>query len=80
MDAALTRICSWVRLKDRLTGRELIYANTHWDHRGKIARRKAAVLIKQKLPTLSKSQPVILTGDFNSTEDDDWVRAPPARG
>jgi endonuclease/exonuclease/phosphatase family metal-dependent hydrolase len=75
-DAACVRICSWVRLKDKAHGgRELIYANTHWDHVGKVARRKAAEIIKTKLPELSAGAPAILTGDFNSTEDDDWVKS-----
>lgn len=75
-DAACVRICSWVRLKDKAHGgRELIYADTHWDHVGKVARRKAAEIIKTKLPELSAGAPAILTGDFNSTEDDDWVQS-----
>jgi endonuclease/exonuclease/phosphatase family metal-dependent hydrolase len=57
------------------TRREFLFANTHWDHVGKIARRKAAEMIKQRLPALSAGAPVILTGDFNSTEDDDWVQS-----
>jgi endonuclease/exonuclease/phosphatase family metal-dependent hydrolase len=69
-DAALTRICSWVRLKDRRTGREFIFGNTHYDHVGHVARENASKIIMTKLPELSHGQPVILTGDFNTTEDD----------
>jgi endonuclease/exonuclease/phosphatase family metal-dependent hydrolase len=72
-DAACIRICSWVKLRDRTTNHELLFANTHWDHVGVVARRNAAALIKQRLPTLSAGAPVVLTGDLNSTEDDDWV-------
>ena len=74
-DAACIRICSWVRLRDKQTGRDLLFANTHWDHVGVAARRNAAALIKQRLPALSAGAPVILTGDLNSTEDDDWVQS-----
>ncbi|MBI2498421.1 MAG: endonuclease, partial [Opitutae bacterium] len=35
-DAAFTRICSWVRLRETATGREFVFANTHFDHRGVI--------------------------------------------
>lgn len=69
-DAALTRICSWVRLKDRQTGHEFIFGNTHYDHIGRVARANASKIIMKKLPELSKGNPVILTGDFNTTEDD----------
>ncbi len=74
-DAACTRICSWVTLKDRTNNREFLFANTHWDHVGITARMKSAEMIKQRLPALSKSSPVILTGDLNSTEDDAWVQS-----
>lgn len=67
-DTALTRICSWARLKDKTTGRELLYANTHFDHRGADARRKSGELLAKKLPVLAKGAPVILTGDFNAHE------------
>jgi endonuclease/exonuclease/phosphatase family metal-dependent hydrolase len=69
-DANLTRICSWVRLKDRQNGREFIYGNTHYDHIGHVARENASKIIMKKLPELAKGNPVILTGDFNTTEDD----------
>jgi len=69
-DAALTRICSWVRLKDTRTGREFVYGNTHYDHVGHVARANSSKLIMKTLPELSKGNPVILTGDFNTSEDD----------
>lgn len=74
-DAACVRICSWARLRDKTTGRELLFANTHWDHVGKVARRKAAQIILHRLPALGHGAAVVLTGDFNSTEDDDWVQS-----
>ena len=74
-DAACVRLCSWAWLRDRTTGRELIFANTHWDHVGVEARRHAAALIKQRLPALSAGAPVVVVGDLNSTEDDDWVQS-----
>jgi endonuclease/exonuclease/phosphatase family metal-dependent hydrolase len=68
-DAALTRICSWAKLRDRQTAREFLYANTHFDHKGPIARENSAKLIVKKLAELAKGSPVVLTGDFNATED-----------
>lgn len=68
-DAKLTRICSWARLKDKTNGKELLFANTHYDHVGHLARENSSRLIMKKLPTLSHGNPIIMTGDFNTTED-----------
>lgn len=68
-DAALTRICTWARLRDRRTGRDFLCANTHFDHRGEEARENSARLLAKKLPELAKGAPVILMGDFNADED-----------
>jgi endonuclease/exonuclease/phosphatase family metal-dependent hydrolase len=69
-DAKLTRICSWARLKDKTNGKEFLFANTHYDHVGKLARAMSSRLIMKKLPKLSHGNPVIMTGDFNTTESD----------
>lgn len=68
-DAALTRICSWVRLKDRTTGREFLYANTHFDHKGVVSRENASRLLVARLRELAGGKPIVLTGDFNVNED-----------
>jgi endonuclease/exonuclease/phosphatase family metal-dependent hydrolase len=69
-DAKLTRICSWARLKDKSNGKEFLFANTHYDHVGKLARAMSSRLIMKKLPKLSNGKPIIMTGDFNTTEND----------
>ncbi|MBL9209131.1 MAG: endonuclease/exonuclease/phosphatase family protein [Opitutaceae bacterium] len=68
-DAALTRLCSWVRLRDTATGRELVFANTHFDHKGVVARQEAARVISERLSILARGVPAILTGDLNINED-----------
>lgn len=68
-DAALTRICSWVRLRDNASGREFFYANTHFDHKGVIARQEASRVISLTLPQMAANLPAILTGDLNVNED-----------
>jgi endonuclease/exonuclease/phosphatase family metal-dependent hydrolase len=73
-DSACTRICTWARLRDKVSGKEFLYANTHWDHEGKVARLEAAKLIRKRLPLLAKGSPVILMGDFNCIEDDEPYR------
>jgi endonuclease/exonuclease/phosphatase family metal-dependent hydrolase len=69
-DAALPRICSWVRLRETGTGREFLFANTHFDHIGVVARHEAAKLLTRELTRLAAGAPVVLTGDLNTTEDD----------
>jgi len=69
-DAALPRICSWVRLRETATGRELVYANTHFDHKGVIARQEAAKLLSAELSRIAAGAPAVLTGDLNATEDE----------
>ncbi|MEO1010836.1 MAG: endonuclease/exonuclease/phosphatase family protein [Bacteroidota bacterium] len=64
-DAALERIATWAVLKDKVTGKEFVIMNTHFDHRGKQARLESSKLIKQKAVELSKDLPLIVTGDFN---------------
>lgn len=68
-DAALTRICSWVRLRETATGREFVLANTHFDHRGVVARQEAARVISEQLSRIAAGVPAILTGDLNINED-----------
>ena len=68
-DAALTRICSWVRLREKPTGRELVFANTHFDHKGVIARQEASRVLSKELSVIAKGVPAILVGDFNINED-----------
>ena len=63
-DAALPRICSWVRLRDRHTGEVFIFANTHFDHRGPEARLESARLIAARFA----DERLLLTGDFNAPE------------
>mgnify|MGYP002129749873 CR=1 FL=1 len=68
-DAAITRICSWVRLRETSTGREFVFANTHFDHIGVVARQEASRLISERLPKIAANLPALLTGDLNIDED-----------
>lgn len=65
-DAALPRIVSWVQLKEKETGKEFFFFNTHFDHIGEQARKESARLILQKIAAIAGEKiPVILSGDFN---------------
>ena len=64
-DAALPRIVTWVKFRDKLTGTIFIQFSTHFDHMGVRARNESALLLLQKIKSIAGELPVILTGDFN---------------
>lgn len=70
-DARYHRIATWVHLKEKSTAKELIYINTHFDHKGKVARYESSKLLVERLKSLGKdSIPVLASGDFNVTPQD----------
>ena len=73
-DAALPRIATWGVFRDVNSGHELFVINTHFDHRGKEARRQSAKLLIERIVALSGKLPVILTGDFNSAESSSAIQ------
>lgn len=70
-DAAITRICSWVELKDKSSGKQFFVFNTHFDHKGKQARINSAALVRRMIDSLAGDKPVIMTGDFNFKPDNE---------
>ncbi|GAA3582417.1 endonuclease/exonuclease/phosphatase family protein [Snuella lapsa] len=73
-DAALERIATWVLLKDKITGKTFFFMNTHFDHKGKEARKESAKLLKQKSIALAGDLPFILTGDFNLIPESEGIK------
>lgn len=72
-DAACERITTWAILKDKVSGKQLVAFNTHFDHVGKVARRESALLILKKMKQISGALPTVLTGDFNGTLDSEPI-------
>lgn len=73
-DAAITRMVTWARFRDRKTKKVFYAFNTHFDHIGKIARRESAHIVLRKIQELAGSTPVVLTGDFNAKPSDEPIR------
>ena len=73
-DAAITRIVTWARFRDKKKGKIFYAFNTHFDHLGKEARRESAKLLLQKVAAISGKTPAIITGDFNATPADEPIR------
>ena len=69
-DAAITRIVTWVELKDRRAPGEasVVVFNTHFDHKGPQSRRESARLLRQRIIDVSGEGPVIVLGDFNAAQ------------
>ena len=68
-DAALPRIVTWIKLRDLTTGKTFFHFNTHFDHRGEKARTESARLLLNRINQIDPTLPVVVTGDFNFTED-----------
>ncbi len=72
-DAALKRVCTWVRLFDKVNKKEFMVFNTHFDHVGVKARVEAAILIKKKIQELAPKLPLVFTGDLNVTPETEAI-------
>lgn len=69
-DAAITRVATWAKMRDKKSRREFFLINTHFDHIGREARTKSATLLKTKALDLGRGLPVVITGDFNCTREE----------
>lgn len=74
-DAALPRITTWVKLRDKATKRKFFYFNTHFDHMGTTARVESSKLIVEKIREIAgKKAAVVLTGDFNIESENEALQ------
>lgn len=74
-DASLNRICTYILLQDKYSGKIFWVFNTHFDHKGVEARQKSAELIIKKIKEINKeNSPVFLMGDFNLTPDESPIK------
>ena len=68
-DAAYPRIVTWAKFSDLQTGKIFFHFNTHFDHRAVKAREESARLLLHRINEIARRTPVVVTGDFNFTED-----------
>ena len=73
-DAAITRIVTWAKFKDKKTQKIFFAFNTHFDHMGKVARRESAKIILNKVKEIAGTTPAIISGDFNSEPTDEPIQ------
>lgn len=64
-DASTYRICSVLKLRDKLSGEEISFFNSHFDHIGTQAREQSSAMIKERTLGIDNA---IATGDLNFDE------------
>lgn len=74
-DASMERICTYGVFENKTTQKRIFVLNTHFDHKGKIARESSSKLILSKIKDINKNNyPVILLGDFNAEPETKPIR------
>jgi endonuclease/exonuclease/phosphatase family metal-dependent hydrolase len=75
-DAAINRVCTYGRFRDKKAKRSFRVFNTHLDHKGEVARTKGIELILSRINAVSKKdEAVIFMGDLNSEPGADRILA-----
>ncbi|MEW6762809.1 MAG: endonuclease/exonuclease/phosphatase family protein [Pseudomonadota bacterium] len=69
------RLASWARLRDRTSNRVFYVFSVHFDHEGEQARRASADLVLRKIAEITRGEPAICVGDFNSTPETVQIQA-----
>lgn len=73
-DAAITRIVTWIKFRDKKTKKIFFAFNTHFDHIGQVARRESANILLQNVKKIAGTIPAVITGDFNAQPADEPIR------
>ena len=68
------RICTWVYLSDKQTGKSFYVFNAHFDHQGTTARIESSKLILQRINSIAGNEPVVFCGDLNGDQQSEWYR------
>ncbi|MCQ2378517.1 MAG: endonuclease/exonuclease/phosphatase family protein [Victivallaceae bacterium] len=64
--SAFPRIATWGLFRDRKTGKEFVYYNTHLDHVSEAARCEGIKLLVAHARKHASDKPIMISGDFNS--------------
>jgi endonuclease/exonuclease/phosphatase family metal-dependent hydrolase len=73
--AACPRVCSYLILRDRATGKKFCFANAHTDHVSALAREKGMLLVIERMKEFGAGVPIVFTGDHNCREDEAPAKA-----
>lgn len=73
-DAACRRTATWALMKDKRNGKQFYFVNTHLDHKGVEARKNGLKMVLDRIAAMNPDgYPMVLTGDFNITPDDECL-------
>lgn len=67
-DATDRRICYWVRFREKKSGKEFYFFNSHFYWRYKTAKENSGTVMVNKIKEIAGDVPTISVGDLNSTE------------
>lgn len=67
-DGGCSRIVTYAILKCKESGFTYAHFNTHFDHAGTVAKNESVPLLASRIASIAPDIPVVLTGDFNTSE------------
>lgn len=73
-DTARARHCNWVRLKDKLSGKEFRVLDLHLDHVSQLAKEKQTALVMTESEQYQPNFPQLLAGDFNADMQNEVIK------
>ena len=73
-DATDYRLCNWGKFRDRASGREFFFFNSHLYWRLHEARAKSGSVLVDKVKQIAGDAPAICVGDYNSHPDSPQVK------
>ena len=73
--AACPRVCSYLILRDRSTGKKFCFANVHTDHISALARKNGMLLVIERMKKFGSGLPIVFTGDHNCRETEEPAKA-----
>lgn len=68
-DGQFNRVCSYVVLKDKVTGFTYAHFNAHFDNKGSIARLESVAVVSKQIAKICPGIPVVFSGDLNEDEN-----------
>ena len=73
--AACPRVCSYLILRDRSSGKKFCFANAHTDHVSALARKNGMLLVIERMRKFGSGLPIVFTGDHNCRETEEPAMA-----
>lgn len=76
------RTCVWAKFREKYSGAEFFVFNAHYDHINKDERLKSSKVLLEKIREITEKEksesektfPLFITGDFNSTLDEECLK------